>query len=344
MPRHIDEEPYTVLRFLSISTIVRPPYRIGLPNIDVKLKRAIRGSDFAILHAHTPFTTGKLALRIGREKGIPVVATFHTKYREDLIRGVKIKRIAEDELKRIVDFYYSADAVWVPQESVAKTLREYGYKGTYDVVENGIDMEVPPSVAPYREHGAAELGLPEGIPVGLYVGQYIFEKNLEFLLRSLPSVMEAMPDFRMVFVGGGYAKAALVSLAQDLGIGDKVIFHDVVFDRELLKAIYARGDLFLFPSLYDNAPLVVREAAAFQTPSVLISGSTAADVIRDGENGFLAEGTPEAFSAKIIGVMKDEKLLEKASVGAQTTLCRTWEDVVREVGERYLAILSRWAR
>lgn len=344
MPRHTDEEPYTVMRFLSVSTIVRPPYRIGLPNIDVKFKRSIRKIDFSILHAHSPFTTGKLALKIGREQGIPVVATFHTKYRDDLMRAVKIKRIVDDEIKRIVDFYYSVDAVWVPQESVAKTLREYGYKGPYDVVENGIDMAAPSSIAPYRERGATYLDLPEGVPVGLYVGQHIFEKNLEFLLRSLPPVMAAIPDFRMVFVGGGYAKGALVSLAEDLGIGDKVSFHDVVFDREVLKAIYARGDLFLFPSLYDNAPLVIREAAAFQTPSVLIGGSTAADVIRDGENGFLAGGAPGAFSEKIIAALRDRSALERASLGAQQTLCRSWEDVVREARERYLAILSRWAK
>jgi glycosyltransferase involved in cell wall biosynthesis len=118
------------------------------------------------------------------------------------------------------------------------------------------------------------------------VGQHILEKNLEFLVRALPSVMDALPNFRMVFVGKGYAKGSLIDLAEQLGISNKVIFHDVVYDRELLKAIYARGDIFLFPSLYDNAPLVLREAAAMRTPAVLIHGSTA-EVIEDKDNGFL---------------------------------------------------------
>jgi glycosyltransferase involved in cell wall biosynthesis len=243
-----------------------------------------------------------------------------------------------------VEFYYAVDHVWVPQESVAATLREYGYKGPYEVVENGIDMKPPANIDHLRECGAEELGMTEGRLVGLYVGQHILEKNLEFLVRSLPPVMAAIPEFTMVFVGQGYAKDRLKALALDLGIGDRVVFHGVVYDRELLKCIYARGDLLLFPSLYDNAPLVVREAAAFRTPSLLIRGSTAAEVVRDGENGFLAENEEAPFAARIIAILRDRAGLQKAAYGAQLSLCRSWEDVVREAKDRYLAILSRWAR
>jgi glycosyltransferase involved in cell wall biosynthesis len=176
------------------------------------------------------------------------------------------------------------------------------------------------------------------------VGQLIREKNLEFLLRSLPHVLARVPDFHTVLVGEGYAKRRLQRLSRELGIGERVIFHDVVFDRELLKAIYARGDLFLFPSPYDNAPLVIREAAALGTPSILLRGSTAAEVIRDNHNGFLAEADPEAFAARVIEVIQDTTLLKRTGDGARLTLCRSWEDVVREIRDKYLAILSRWRR
>jgi glycosyltransferase involved in cell wall biosynthesis len=155
--------------------------------------------------------------------------------------------------------------------------------------------------------------------------------------------MEAIPEFRMVLVGQGYAKPRLQELAAELGISAKVLFHDVVYDREILSSIYARADLFLFPSIYDNAPLVVREAAAFRTPAILIRGSTAAAVIEDGANGFLSENDQEAFSERAIAVLSDSRALEKAGFGAQRTLCRSWEDVVRTVRDRYLEILSRWA-
>jgi 1,2-diacylglycerol 3-alpha-glucosyltransferase len=343
VPNHEDNEPFPVIRFLSMPTIVRPPYRIGLPDLDLRLQYLLKNRDFDIVHAHTPFSAGLLAKKVAREKRIPIIATFHSKYRDDLSTVIALKSIVDDQIKRIVDFYYSVDHVWVPQESVAATLREYGYKGPYDVVENGIDMKPPEDPAPLRKRGADYLGLPEGIPVGLFVGQHILEKNLEFLMRSLPAVMAAIPEFRMVFVGKGYAKPFLQSLASDLKIANRITFHDVIFDRDLLQSIYSRGDIFLFPSLYDNAPLVVREAAALKTPAILLKGATAAEVIRDGINGYLSENDTSAYAAKVIEALQDERTRAEIGVAAQKSLCRTWEDVLKEVKGRYLRILDRWA-
>ena len=342
MPNYEDNEPFPVIRFLSMSTIVRPPYRIGLPDLDLRLQYLLKNRNFDIVHAHSPFAAGLLAKKVAKEKHIPIVATFHSKYREDFKRLIAFKSIVDEQMKRIIDFYYSVDHVWVPQESVALTLREYGYKGPYEVVENGIDMKPPADVEPFRKRGAEHLGIPVGTPVGLYVGQHILEKNLEFLVNSLPAIMAARPDFRMVFVGKGYAKLQLQQLVHSLGIQKNVVFHDVVYDRELLQSIYARGDIFLFPSLYDNAPLVVREAAAFKTPAVLIKGATAAEVIHDGQNGYLSENREEAFAAKVVEALGDEAAHARIAENAQKTLCRTWEDVVAEVKDRYIQILSRW--
>ena len=344
VPAHSDDESFDVVRFLSVPTIVRPPYRLGLPILDCRLQKILRRRDFSILHAHSPFGAGRTALRTAREKGVPVVATFHSKFREDLRRALPIQRVVRDQVRRVVDFLYSVDRVWIPQESVAATLLEYGYHGPYEVVENGTDLAPPPNIAPYRDRGGKHLGIPENAPVGLYVGQLVLEKNLEFLLRSLPHVLARVSDFHMVLVGQGYAKRRLQRLSRELGIQNRVIFHDVVFDRELLKAIYARGDLFLLPSVYDNAPLVIRESAALGTPSVLIRGATAAEVIRDNVNGFLAEADAEAFASRVAQVIQDPELLKRAGGGAQRTLCRSWEEVAREIRGKYLEILAGWRR
>jgi glycosyltransferase involved in cell wall biosynthesis len=343
MPNYEDNETFRVIRFLSMSTILRPPYRIGLPNLDISLRRRLKNRDFDIVHAHSPFAAGLLAKKVAKEEHIPIVATFHTKYRDDFNRTIAFKPLVDDQMKRIIDFYDSVDQVWVPQESAVPTLREYGYKGPYKVMANGIDMKPPVDLAPIRNRGAIELGLPEGIPVGLYIGQLKFEKNLEFLVNSLPAIMAAKPDFRMVFVGMGYAKPMLQKQVYGLGIQKNVIFHDIVYDRALLESIYARADIFLFPSLYDTFSLVVREAAVFKTPSVLIKGAMAAEAIRDGQNGYLSINMEDAFSAKVIEALSDEAKLAAIAGEAQRTLCRTWEDVLAEVKDRYIQILARRA-
>jgi 1,2-diacylglycerol 3-alpha-glucosyltransferase len=342
-PFHRDHEAFPVIRFLSIPTFVHPPYRIGLPGVDPRLRALLKRREFSILHAHSPFGAGRAALKTARAMGIPVVATFHSKFRDNLCRALPIRCLVDDQMRRIVEFYYSVDEVWVPQESVAATLREYGYDGPYEVVENGIDFRPPEDLAPLRAGGGELLGVGEDAILGLFVGQHILEKNLDFLLRSLPAVMSALPNFRMAFVGDGCAKLRLQGLASRLGIRDRVIFHGPILERGPLARIYARGDIFLFPSLFDNAPLVVREAAAYGTPSVLIRGSTAAEVIRDGENGFLADEDTDAFAAKVVQALEDRRALELAGMNARRTLCRSWEDVVREVRGRYLSLLTHWA-
>lgn len=195
-----------------------------------------------------------------------------------------------------------------------------------------------------RAWGAQYLGLPEDYRVGLFVGQHIFEKNLEFLIRALPPIMAVLPDFRMVFVGKGYAKESLIELTHKLGIAEKVIFRDVIYNREELKSVYARADIFLFPSLYDNAPLVIRESAAMKTPAVLIRGSTASEVIEDGKNGFLCAENQDEFAGVVVRTLSDSVTLARVADTAQKTLCRTWEEISLEVANRYRSILSRWER
>ena len=342
-PFYSGEEAFPVVRFLSIPTFVHPPYRIGLPNIDLRLRRLLRRREFSILHAHSPFGAGRVALKTARAAGIPIVATFHSKFRDNLRLAIRIDSLVDELMKRIVEFYYSVNHVWVPQESVAETLREYGYDGPYDVVENGIDYHPPDDISPYRAWGGRLLGMGNDAIVGLFVGQHILEKNLEFLVLSLPGILAAVPNFRMVFVGQGCARCRLQGLVSRLGIGDRVVFYGPIRDREQLAALYSRSDLFLFPSLWDNAPLVIREAAAFKTPSILLKNSTAAEVIRDGVNGFLADADAEAFAAKVVLILENPRELELAGLEAQRSLCRTWEHVVSEVRQRYLSILSRWS-
>ena len=339
-PFHYEAESFPVLRFLSIPTIVHPPYRIGLPAIDLRLCGLLRRREFSLVHAHSPFGAGRAALKAARKAGVSIVATFHSKFRENLERAIPLRRMVDEQIKRIADFYRSVDQVWVPQASVVPTLREYGYEGPCEVVENGIDFSPPDDISVLRARGGAILGAPDGSLVGLFVGQMIMEKNLEFLVRSLPGILAAVPEFRMAFVGQGCGMRRLRDLASRLGLDDRVAFRGPIVDRDELAAVYARSDLFLFPSLWDNAPLVVREAAAFGTPAVLLRGSTAAEVIRDGANGFLAEGDPEAFAARVVDILSDRRGLESAGLGARRSLCRSWEDVVREVRERYLSLLS----
>lgn len=341
-----NEYPYDVLRYFSLPIYSRRPYRYGYPKLDPFIWRRIRETDFRILHAHCPFSSGRLAVYVKKRQHVPLVGTFHSKYRDDLEHSFrKTPWCVPIIMRRILDFFNACDEVWIPQAQVEETAREYGYKGKLTVVENGNDFasSITGDVFSYKRDARRRIGIGENEIGLLFVGQHIWEKGLDVVIETLRLLKGTVP-FRMNLIGTGYAFGDIRRRVDEYGLGEFVKMHGVIKDRTLLSDYYAGSDLFIFPSYYDNAPLVVREAAAMGTPSMLLLGSTASEVIRDGVNGFLTDKSPERFAALIRKLHGDREYLRAASVGARNTLVRSWEDVVDEVCDRYESLIKRHKR
>lgn len=338
-PGYTDIDEHPVLRYHSVPILMRKPYRLGLPKIDHQFNQELKNIPFSLVHAHSPFSAGLLALKIARQNHIPMVATFHSKYRDDFSRFFNQKEILNQIVKKIITFYNAADEVWIPQPSVEDTIREYGYKGKIEVVENGVDFNVDGDITQLRSESREMLKIPQNRKIFLYVGQLVLEKNLKFLVESLKYINTE--DFTVYFVGEGYAKPHLENLVREYGLETKVKFTGIIHDRETLKQYYAAADLFLFPSMYDNAPLVILEASAFHTPALLLRGSTISALIKEDFNGFLSDNDPKLYGGKINQLIRDNELLVKAGDNAAATIGRPWQDKVREVADRYTQLIKR---
>lgn len=327
---------FEVIDYFSVPVPFRHPYVTGIAEVDPTFLAKLAQREFKIVHAHSPFTSGRAAQRIAKKMGIPCVATFHSKYRDDFAR-VLPEKMVDIVIKNVVSFYEKADQVWVPQESVKEVIREYGYKGHVEVVDNGSDLcaDYPEK---YFVDARQKLGIAPDEFVFLFVGQHIWEKNVRFIIDALSGIEDQ--KFRMFFVGTGYAADAMKELVSEKGLDSKVTFVGNITDREKIKTYYAAADLFLFPSLYDNAPLVVREAAALHTPAVMVKGATAATILKDGENGFLIDNKLDSFEDKLRELIADPDRVHKVGVQASKTIVRSWEDVVGEVLDRYNALIS----
>ena len=86
-----------------------------------------------------------------------------------------------------------------------------------------------------------------------------------------------------------------------LGIAEETVFTGHISDTALLDGLYSAASVFVFPSVYNTAGLVVSEAANAGIPSVTVRGSNAAEVIRDHENGLLCDNT----SSDLFRVLKE---------------------------------------
>lgn len=178
------------------------------------------------------------------------------------------------------------------------------------------------------------------VPALLFVGQHILEKGVRVILDALLLLRDRGMPFVMNYIGTGYAAEELRRVVKRERLSHCVALHGVLHDRRLLADYYAASDLFLFPSYYDNAPLVVREAAAMGTPSLIPSGSTAAGVIDHGHNGFLCPRTARDYAEAIASLSADRASLRLAGRGARLSLVRSWDDVMREVADRYSDLIA----
>ncbi len=330
----IEAAKYPIYRYVSIPIPMRAPYRYGMPYIDHRFMREWRKMQFDLVHAHCPFTTGDLAYSAAKKQNIPLVATFHSKYRQDFEHNVSSKLVVDWMVKHIIRFYEKADEVWIPQAAVEPTLREYGYKGHVEVVENGNDFSTPKAkIAEMRKEMREELGMAPDETMLLFVGQHIWEKNIGFILDALALIKQE--PFHLFMVGTGYAVSEIRKKITLLGLSHKVTMLGNIHDRERLKRIDAAADLFLFPSLYDNAPLVVREAAAMHTPALMLQESTAAEVIKADVNGFLTPNDLQAYANQISYLITHRDLVKQVGDKASVTISRSWENVMEEVVMRY---------
>jgi glycosyltransferase involved in cell wall biosynthesis len=341
-PNYSDNEPYPIYRYTSIPIFGRKPYRFGFPDIDHSFKKNLEKISFSLVHAHCPFSSGRLALDIAKKQKIPIVATFHSKYRDDFEHSVHNKYIAKQMTNEIIRFFEKADEVWIPQASVEETIREYGFKGHVEQVENGNDFATNEPIEPIKKSARKALQIADNEFMLLFVGQHIWEKNIRLIVESL-ALINDLP-FKMFFVGTGYATSDLKDLVEKLGLSSRVKFVGLIIEREQLKQFYAAADLFLFPSTYDTWSLVIREAAALQTPSILIKDSIAANVITDNWNGFLTENSTESFALKLRELFHEPELIKKVGLNASTSITRSWESVLEEVLDRYQKLMLRKCR
>lgn len=338
-PGYIDREPFPVLRYYSAPIRFYEPYRFGLDFLDINFSSTIRHIPFSLVHAHAPFSSGMVALNIARRKKIPIIATFHSKFYDDFKEVLKLKSFARLSTLMVIEFFNKVDQVWTVSNSTADTLREYGYKKKVTVVPNGSDFLPGKLPAEEIDRTLKEYSIPKGEWTMLFIGQHIHQKNTMMIIDALSHLKRSGFRFRMVFVGTGVARVEMEKRVKDLELTGQVHFLGSILDRKRLAGLYSMANLFLFPSIYDNAPLVVREAAALETPSLLVEGSNSAEGVVDGKNGFLAKNSAEAVAGKILEISKRNDLAEIGKEACRT-LYRSWKDIVDEVYTRYADLVE----
>ncbi|MBQ1372271.1 MAG: glycosyltransferase [Oscillospiraceae bacterium] len=327
--------PYRVYRQISVKV---PGFTANVPlaYCSRELREAFEAAPPDIIHVHSPFLTSRLALQLGKKYHVPVFATFHSKYYDDALNVTHSKLLAKLMVRHVVRFFSRADHVWACSAMTAKTLRGYGYKGVIHVMENGVDLkEAPQNLEELRQTAVERFSLPTDRPLLLFVGQLIWQKNLRLILDSLKRLADRGEAYELLVVGEGYHGEAIQTYCRELGLEKRVHFLGKIADRKLLFGVYAASDLMFFPSLYDNAPLVLREAALAGVPSLLAAGSNAAEVVEDGVNGYLAAPDAESMERRILEIFSDSEARRQIGQKAKQSIPISWSKIVERVVTAY---------
>lgn len=330
--------PFELVDFISMELPRQKQYSTGIPQLDTHYDARMRNIPLDIIHAHSPFVAGLEAQRLARRRGIPIIGMFHSRYYDDFYQLTKTEMLANLAVATIVNFYQRCDEVWTVSQSSKETLYDYGYVGEVVVMPNGTP-DIDPS--PARAAAAKEkFQLPDE-PVLLYCGQMNWKKNILRILESCACYAQSGKPFTLVLAGQGPDARSIHQKAEELGLLNNTRFTGHITGEDDLYGLYENADLFVFPSLYDTSGMVVREAAAMETPSVVVRGCATAEPILDRENGFLCADTTQSLCDVLHLTLGDREMTKQVGKTARKTIYLSWDDIAKNAVERYEALIER---
>lgn len=116
------------------------------------------------------------------------------------------------------------------------------------------------------------------------------------------AVAELLPEYAFVWIGNQHKVKEHP---------DNVFFMGNIPNAGAYNAI---ADLFILPSNYEGLPIVILEAMSLGKPIVASDVGGISEIVRNGENGFVVENSPEAFRNHILSILEDEEVYKKFSV------------------------------
>jgi glycosyltransferase involved in cell wall biosynthesis len=257
-----------------------------------------------------------LALKWGLANKVPVICMSESTQWDEVRNPIKewIKR-------RIIGLFSSALVGGTPHRAY---MQELGMPADriflgYDAVDNRFFSEEAKKIGA----SSSELG-DKGKPYFLASARFIDKKNLPRLLKAYAGYRQKVERQRsrvegqtpelwdLILLGDGQLRSELETLRSELGLENCVQMPGFK-QYEELPTYYAHAGAFIHASTTEQWGLVINEAMASCLP-VLVSNrcGCAADLVREGENGWTFDPTNEEQMADLmVKIAGDEMRLKE---------------------------------
>jgi glycosyltransferase involved in cell wall biosynthesis len=213
----------------------------------------------------------------------------------------------------------NASAVIANSNGLRQLANAFDSRFEIPIIPNGVDLESFQTVK--RDWSSPRL---------LSVGRIVHQKGLDLAMRALAGLKKL--DWEWSVAGDGPQMQALQSLAQELGINDRVTFLGWQ-TREQLIECYQRSDIFLFPSRHEGMPNAMLEAMASGLPVIATCIAGNEELVVDDVTGYLVPSeNVESLRVALKKMLSDSTLREQMGVASRRRVEEnySWESTARQ--------------
>lgn len=285
-PDTVEYQPEaTIHRLKSYAAPTHEYYRLVMPwHANRVIDSLIAQLDPDVVHAQCHYMIGDAAIGSADRRRVRLICTNHfmPENLDPFIPGPQffkniVSRQSWYDMGRLMR---RANIVTTPTPLSAQNMSDNANLDYVLPVSNGID------VAKY-EAQAGEHIAPHPYPTVLFVGRLAVEKNVDVLLNAL-TFTDPELQVHAEIIGDGEQRDYLHSVANELGVAERVHFRGLVSDEELREA-YLRADVFTQPCTAELQSLASLEAMSASTPVVLADALALPHLVSQGVNGYLFE-------------------------------------------------------
>jgi phosphatidylinositol alpha 1,6-mannosyltransferase len=310
----------------------RSEYRmaLGLPK---KARADLDAFKPNIIHVAAPDILGHRAISYAHKRGIPVLASMHTRF-ETYPRYYGLAFL-EKPLEAILRrFYRRCDAVVAPSESMAQVMREQRMSFNIGIWARGIDTTI---FNPNRrdENWRKRHGLSENDVVIGFLGRLVMEKGLDVFSDSIDALKARGVAHKVLVIGDGPARDWFQNRLPD------AVFVGFQSGADLGRAV-ASLDVLFNPSVTETFGNVTLEVMACRLPVLAARATGSENLVKHGVTGHLVKpGAIQGFADVLQSYCEDENLRKQlGQAGEDESKNYDWDRVNQAVVDQYLRLVS----
>jgi glycosyltransferase involved in cell wall biosynthesis len=305
--------------------------------LTARIRRDLAEFNPDIVHVSSPDIVAHRAVSWARRRGIPVVASVHTRF-ETYLAYYHLEMFEPAVRAILRRFYRRCDALVAPAESTAAVLRAQRMSRDISIWARGVDRD-------QFNPGRRDMEWRRGLGIGddertiAYLGRIVMEKGLPEFVAAIDALRERKVKFRVLVIGEGPAR----SWFEERLPGAVFVGHQ---EGPNLARALASADVFLNPSITETFGNVTLEAMACALPVVAAVATGANSLVKNGETGTLVEaGDADAFGEALAAYARDPALRERhGAAGLEFAKTMDWDRINDAVLQVYRRVLTRRER